>query len=1028
MTLDFESLYNEATREALESGKRRYYDDKVKNLFKINEGKTTVTSVVKGKNDYGVKITFDETGGLYDYSCSCGDCSIARGPCRHVIATALCYEEKYPTVSQSVTIPTSPSAFNLILQSSKRKQLARMAIAEKKVELLPILSVDRQQRVVLRFMIGRSRKYVVKDLFQLINDFLGGNVRKYGVELEFAHVAESFDARSVKILNLLSSVSSACILRDTVVLSPSELDVFYSIVSGSMLKTEDGTSLLISGAEDSFLVKVNASKVDGGYSFNCDVKKHKVLFGQEYRYLFDESTVYKLSRAYADVLLPFLATFENGSTFVAEKDMTAFYNGVLVDVSHVAEINTDVDLTVYEAAPLDAKVYVDVFKGGGITARVECRYDDVEVDIFNFATSDVVRDYALEEALKAVLAEYFPQYPQFEITSEQDVYAFISKGLRRIMAFAEVFISDNVKKLRVRRIPKIRVGVKINSGLLDVNVSADEISAHELELILNAYRQKKGYVRLTDGSFVDLADQSLVALSEITEGVPLSNGKFTLPKFYAPYLDSELKNGFFELERSDEFKKLISNISGARDSLYKVPSSLKGVMRNYQKTGFRWLKTLSEFGFGGILADDMGLGKSLQVISLIKSDLDEPPKRPNIIVCPTTLILNWQNEFYKFAPNVKTMCVMGAQSERKRIADSAKDADVIITSYELIRRDGDMYSNFDFNYAIIDEAQYIKNPDTKNAKAVKTLKAQHKFALTGTPVENSLSELWSIFDFIMPGYLYSYADFRERFETEIARSNPDALGKLRKLVRPFIMRRLKSEVLKELPAKIETNVLSPLSERQAELYNANLLAIKEGLFSSQNVNKIVVLSQLMKLRQICCSPQLVYPDYNGNSAKLDACMQLATSAIESGHKVLIFSQFTSMLDIIASKLNESGIAYYVLRGDTAKAERIKLVNKFNVDNVPVFLISLKAGGTGLNLTGADVVIHYDPWWNESVMNQATDRAYRIGQDKSVQVYKLILENTVEEKILKLQEKKTKLSNLVVLGGTPSNEDLLKLFE
>ena len=443
-------------------------------------------------------------------------------------------------------------------------------------------------------------------------------------------------------------------------------------------------------------------------------------------------------------------------------------------------------------------------------------------------------------------------------------------------------------------------------------------------------------------------------------------------------------------------------------------------MRNYQKTGYRWLKMLKENGFGGILADDMGLGKSLQVIALL---LEE--KSNAIIVCPTTLMLNWESEINKFAPSLKVMTVMGGQEERLEQIKKCSDFDIVITSYDLIRRDHELYASHTFDYAIADEAQFIKNPETKNAIAVKKINATHRFALTGTPIENNLGELWSIFDFIMPGYLGSYDSFRDKYEVDIVRGETLATERLKRIVRPFILRRLKAEVLKELPAKTESVISTPLEAKQKEIYEANLALVRDSVRTSPDISRVVVLSMLTKLRQICCDPSLVYPDYSGNSAKTEACMELVERAVEGGHRILLFSQFTSMLDIIRRQLTERGITHFVLKGDTPKTERLRLVNKFNGGDTKVFLISLKAGGTGLNLTGADVVIHYDPWWNESVMNQATDRAYRIGQTKSVQVYKLVIKDSVEEKIMRLQEKKSALSSSVV-GKTNGISDIIEL--
>lgn len=1048
MGLDFDTLYSEASAEAMASGKRRFYDNKVYGIKTETEnGKRAVSAVVSGDRDYPVKIIFDEQGGLYDYSCGCSSFSVTDGPCRHIVATALSYEAKFPSDEPasraSGKTPTSPAALNLISQYVKRKHVRRQAQSAEKVTLTPVLHIDAEGRPFLRFTLGRGRQYLVKDVADFVSCLSTSAYKRYGVELDFTHVPDAFDEKSRALCSLVASsmrdrAESEQTYRDELRLSGADLDDFFDLYCGQTVKFGEPTGglRLFMPHQNELGAKLKVEKASGGFLMSLDFPRFRALGGKHYRYILTDSRLFRLTEQYFNALIPCFKAFDSfGRMFVADGDMAVFYNNVLNEIIDLTDIESAVDLSVFEAAPFVAKIYLDVLPGG-IGARLECSYDESAVDILDDGQiTDMVRDYVSEDALKALLRKYFPQFPLLELYEEADIYALMSEGLRELMGYAEMYIAEEIKRMKVKRPPRIRVGVRLSSGLLDVELEADGYSNEQLISILSAYRAKNSYIRLADGSFVDLADQSIAALSEILEVAQQDSDRLRLPKFYAPYLDNELKSGFFALERSADFKKLIQDMSGARDSAAEVPDALKDIMRNYQKTGFRWLKTLSEFGFGGILADDMGLGKSLQIIALLMSEKarrisEGAAHAVSIIVCPTTLILNWAGEFAKFAPDMKVLSVMGSYNERRLLAAEIDSHDVIITSYELIRRDDDMYRDYRFEYAVIDEAQYIKNPDTKNARAVKMLVASHRFALTGTPVENSLAELWSIFDFIMPGYLYSYPRFRERFENEIVRGNETVVQRLKKLVQPFIMRRLKSGVLKELPPKIESSVLSALEGEQAQLYRANLALIKDSVAAAgKSVNKVVVLSMLTKLRQICCEPRLVYPEYGGNSAKLDMCMQLTLSAVESGHKVLIFSQFTSMLDIIRGQLAQNGVTHYVLKGDTPKSERLKLVNRFNTDSTQVFLISLKAGGTGLNLTGADMVIHYDPWWNESVMNQATDRAYRIGQDKSVQVYKLILEDTIEQKILKLQEKKTALSGLIVSGaGTPGYDDLMKLLE
>ena len=1051
MTLDFDTIYAEAQGQVLAGGKKRYYDNRVlPPSVEYENGKTRVSAVVRGvETDHKVSITFDEQGGLYDYQCDCPAFNRLDGPCKHIVAAALAFEENTPVVSaprnDKPKLVTSAAALQLVTEYSRRRHTRRMAEDEAKAELVPILILN-GDRLSLRFTIGRGRQYLLKDISDFVSCMQTGAYRRYGVELSLVHTYEAFTPVSQRLIRFLIKSYTEKIMylvdeglavrnRDELSLLSNDVDAFFDIFAGQLvqfntLNVRDGMRLLVPG-EDALEGKIEVKRIDGGYEFSTNVPQFKAVAGKNYLYLITDTRIYRLTDDFSETVLTFLKSFNSvPSVRVAEADMPLFYNSVLTQVLKRMAAETDVDLSVFEAAPLTARLYLSLGATGEIEGRLECLYDDVKVDILDDSriTPDLVRDWESERALKTLLEKYFPAYPELTLSDELSVYTFMSSGVSELFSYCEVYLDDRLKKLRVRKPPRVKVGVRLESDLLNLDVEADGFTRDELIAVLKAYREKRNYIRLSDGSFVNLDDPSLEAISEILEISSAAGDEKTLriPKYYAPFINSELMSGFFHLERGREFKAMINELSAADNADIEVPESVRRIMRNYQKTGFRWLKTLCKYSFGGILADDMGLGKSLQMIALILS----LNKRPSIIVCPTTLILNWVGEFRKFAPHIKTLAVMGSAEERRRLVAASADADVIITSYELMRRDEELYSQMKFSVAVVDEAQFIKNPETKNARSVKKLNADHRFALTGTPIENSLAELWSIFDFIMPGYLYTYPRFRYTFETEIVRGNEKAAARLNKLVRPFILRRLKTGVLSELPPKVETDIANPLEGEQQKLYSANLALIKDSVIAAgADVNKVVILSMLTRLRQICCEPRLVYPDYTGNSAKLDACLELIDSAVSGGHKILVFSQFTSMLDILRAKLTELGVSHYILKGDTPKMERMRLVNRFNADDTKVFLISLKAGGTGLNLTGADVVIHYDPWWNESVMNQATDRAYRLGQNKSVQVYKLILENTIEQRIVKLQEKKSALSGLIVNPEAQwSPKDILELLK
>ncbi|HAE15631.1 MAG TPA: hypothetical protein DCG51_03685, partial [Erysipelotrichaceae bacterium] len=358
-----------------------------------------------------------------------------------------------------------------------------------------------------------------------------------------------------------------------------------------------------------------------------------------------------------------------------------------------------------------------------------------------------------------------------------------------------------------------------------------------------------------------------------------------------------------------------------------------------------------------------------------------------------------------------------------------------ITSYDLLKRDIGLYEDMHFSYQILDEAQFVKNPRAAVSRSVRIIHSDHRIALTGTPIENRLSELWSIFDYLMPGFLYSYEDFRSRFETPITRSRDEtATEQLRRMVSPFILRRLKEDVLKDLPEKLEEIRYAGFDEEQQKLYDGQVVRMREMIASldqNSGENKIRILAEMTRIRQICCDPSLLVDGYTGGSAKREACLDLIRSAVEGGHKMLVFSQFTSMLELLEEDLHKEDIPYYKITGATSKEDRMKFVQQFNTDETPVFLISLKAGGTGLNLTGADVVIHYDPWWNLAAQNQATDRAHRIGQTKKVNVFRLIVRDTIEERILEMQAAKKDLADSILTGemtslGSLSKEELLEL--
>ncbi len=683
------------------------------------------------------------------------------------------------------------------------------------------------------------------------------------------------------------------------------------------------------------------------------------------------------------------------------------------------------------------------------------RYGDTEFPLIKPESEgvkwngNIVREEHREREILFLARQWFPQLDREKQElhcgkDEECMYQVLAKGLDALFGLGEVQCTKRFSNLKVTKKMKMSVGVSIKSGLLNLDIATEDLPAEELLDILNSYRSKKKYHRLKSGDFVDLTDNSYEMLDEMMNSLHLSvkdflKGNIELPMYRTLYLDKMLEeNENVYSERDSHFRNLVRDFKTVNDSDFQLPKELERVLRNYQKNGYRWLRTLEAFKFGGILADDMGLGKTLQVIAVLLAAKQEGREGVSLVVAPASLVFNWGEELRRFAPELKFVLVTGTQGERRNKLEAYREADVLVTSYDLLKRDTELYEGKEFLYQIIDEAQYIKNHQTVAAKAVKVINSQIRYALTGTPIENRLSEIWSIFDYLMPGFLYKYEVFRRDFEAPIIKNQDEAaMERLKKMTSPFILRRLKRDVLKDLPDKIEKIHYVKFEKKQQELYDAQVVHMRQQIAGQDKAefqkNKIQILAELTRLRQVCCDPSLCFENYKGGSAKLEACIELVERAAEGGHKILLFSQFVSMLEIIRQELAKRELSFYMISGETSKEKRLKLVKKFNEDDTRVFLISLKAGGVGLNLTGADVVIHYDPWWNLAVQNQATDRAHRIGQDKKVTVYQLIAKGSVEEKIRKIQESKKELLEEIVGGaagqlGNMSREDFLELLE
>lgn len=774
------------------------------------------------------------------------------------------------------------------------------------------------------------------------------------------------------------------------------------------------------------------------------------------RYLYQDQHIYAVTAKFARAVKPLWQSFRTTTRIeVPRSEMGRFFGEVLPRLEKAAAVEVDpAFLEQYMLQPLTAELYID-YAGDGIAVRPLLCYGDAKFNPLVAAAPPLrdgrhlVRDARGEQEIMTRLSVYGfrPERDQLVQKDEERSYDFLTEELPNLPAWVDVFYEDSFVKRPVRPMPKVAAGVSVNDmDLLEVTFNMKDLDVHELMDILDSYKQKRRYHRLKDRTFVTLEEQQMQALADFVEnaGITRKNAAdgatVELPLSQAMYLDELARaDETLHLERSRTFRSIVRNIRRPEEADYEVPAELKGVLRDYQVTGFNWLSTLADYHLGGILADDMGLGKTLQVIAflLARQDASQPP---SLVVAPTSLMYNWLDEIARFAPSLKAAAVAGTKAQREAVlAEADKSYDVLVTTYNMLKRDIALYEKRKFRYAFLDEAQHIKNPTTQNARAVKKIKTGGYFALTGTPIENTLTELWSIFDFLMPGYLLTHKKFKERYETQIVREQDERmLTNLRRHVMPFILRRMKKDVLKELPDKVERKMVSDMTPKQEKIYQAWFVRSQREFAAELRANgfgesRIKILAILTRLRQIACDPAMFLEGYEGGSGKLDMLEEVVGEAVAGGHRILVFSQFTTMLEHIGERLKQIGITYYYLDGATPALERIRLVKMFNAGNIPVFLISLKAGGTGLNLTGADMVIHFDPWWNPAVEDQATDRAYRLGQKNNVQVLKFITKGTVEEKIYELQEKKKSLIDQMIQPGDNflsklSEEEIRELFE
>ena len=1101
-----EEIYNDLIKQfdedLIKSSDKLVKDKKVhinKVLFDNSENFEIRAVVTDDNSKYNTYVKVLE-GEIENLSCTCDKYKENYCACIHIIATVkeffnnkdyinvfsdkpkenIKIQEKEDNISNYKTFNQLIKTFRNI---SNQIEEETVKTESKKIKIEPKIIYNKLSNTLkIEIKIGESQLYKIKSLPEFYERFLNREKYKYGSKLEFIHTKEAFEENSRELLDYILKYAEIIkyanestngyeyytkrLGEDSILISNSGIDELFEVLKNKNVIMEDeNTSVIVQFVPNEpditfSLKKKNTSELK--LDTNVDIYEYKIFEGKEFSYILMDNKLYRCSKEFENTTIQMLSLFRKNFTkeIIFPKNQLATFFSV---VEPYIKQNVDIakedyeELKKYIPAELCARMFLDYDNHQYVTADIRFVYDDVEINPLNIdeENNNIPRNAVKEAKLLDMLLKTGFMYDQKNsrliLANEDKIYNFLANEIDTYIKNFEVMATENFKEKQIRKTENVSVGIRVENNLLDVDLSGLNIDNEELQEVMRKYKLKKKYHRLKDGSFINLQDnENIEFIENITKDIDIDysqikDQKIKVPLYRSFYLEKILeKNKSIRLIRNEGYNNFIDGLDKSKlEEKIELPSRLKVDLRGYQIIGFNWLKTLDEYGLGGILADDMGLGKTVQLLSVICSYLDNAKDRkPSLVVCPSSLALNWQNEIEKFTRDIKSIVIQGSLEERTKNIKEIPKYDIVITSYELLKRDIELYeeSNYEFKYIIADEAQYIKNNNTKNAKAIKEIKAETRYALTGTPIENSLSELWSIFDFIMPGYLFSYKKFKELYETAIVKENDEATtDKLKKLINPFVLRRVKKEVLTELPDKTITVLNSTMTDEQQDIYMSYLIKARKNVAEEIAENgiersQIKILALLTRLRQICCHPSLFIDNYEGESGKLTQCIEIMKDAIQSDHKILLFSGYTSMFDILEKKLKMENISYLKLTGQTKVSERLSMVDEFNNNNdIKVFLISLKAGGTGLNLTGADMVIHYDPWWNLSAENQATDRTYRIGQKRNVQVYKLITKNSIEEKIYDLQKRKEMLIDSMLSTNQTfisklSKEDIMSLFE
>ncbi|MBC2025848.1 DEAD/DEAH box helicase family protein [Listeria welshimeri] len=996
-----------------------------------------------------------EDTGNESFACSCADFQL-NAICKHIYATHLKIEkEKQKAAKQDFKNRILTQESNTLLSLFQQNMAQQLEVEEDNTNKTPLQTQyiirlkqdDSSYIMTIEVKVGTDRTYVVKNM----NTFLAAiRDRQWLVFTKnFAYDPNEhfFGEEDKQILDKLLQISEIAKMYDT--------DSFYwsksyaeeknltippSMASEllELLTKRDTTCIIMKErVEDikyrginvrhdnlDFIFELKKSATDK-YQLEMEDLQQAIFF-EAYQLLFFDGTFFIPAKEVWESLKPlmeFHKVTKNEVVQFSESQLSEVISYVLPALQKSGKLKLDDSISDrITQQPLDCKLFI-ALEYGEHTLRLEYHYGNQLFD--PFATTEeenekiMIRDVEKEARVMNIIESapvHFSGTKMVVNKQEKDLYQFYYRTIPKLAEYAEIYMEDGLEEMVEDNVrPVTTLDVSGDNDYLSVSFDFKGIPEEEVQSVLESLREKRSYHRLRNGRFLSLESENYKQMEDVLQMLEVRK-KDVQPNMQVPLyrgmqiydiLGAGTQDEHHKFSRS--FRELLTDITTQSEDSFSLPKGVKAELRDYQLTGFEWMKSLAKYNLGGILADDMGLGKTVQTISFLASELEDNPNlKPVLIITPASLLYNWQSELEKFAPDIPVTVLHGTKQSRIAEMEEIKHGHIYLISYPSLRQDIMNLADIPFSSVIIDESQAIKNYHTKASQAVRALKRNHVFALSGTPLENSIDELWAIFQTLMPGFFPSLRKFKEISYDKIAA-----------MIRPFLLRRLKQDVVKELPDKIETNLYSELTDEQKTIYLAYLEKIQADLEESNGnagEERIKLLAGLTRLRQICCDPSLFVENYQGESGKLLQLFDTIQTARENGKRILIFSQFTGMLAIIRRKLEEEGHTLFYMDGKTPAKTRLDMVNAFNEGENDIFLISLKAGGTGLNLVGADTVILYDLWWNPAVEEQATGRAHRIGQKRVVQVFRMITKGTIEERIFDLQKKKQALVDELIQPG------------